>query len=286
MKKYDDFYIAEDHAESVRKASEYQGTERFTSAIGEIETEKVYLVSEPGKDLRFERSLDLAIRLSESIPVLYINAGRSKGAVRKFLADRSAGETRKLEWMHFTGGKMTRGFADLCNNMMEQETKVVILGTFELLATTERERAGLVSQIEMIACDQGAAVIVFSKEPLARLRLLRHSTRGPMGLLAALSEEPMAAGPSQEDDEEPGENKEEPLYKKLAREYEAEVAANPPPPDPINEIPFWEFTDEETVGPESWNAIMEEFRNDPRYASRFLPRPETENAQSRTPQRE
>jgi hypothetical protein len=284
-KKYDDFCIAEDVAESLRKASEYQGTERFSSAIGEIETEKVYLVSEPGKELRFERSLDLAIRLSESIPVLYINAGRSKGAVRKFLDDRAVPNESKLSWVHITGGKMTREFNDITEIMVEKKTKVVILGTFELLAVTERDRAKLVSGIEMLSCDMEAAVVVFSKEPLARLKLLRHSTRGPMGLLAALSEEPIAAGPEPEDDEEPNENVKEPLYKKLAREYEEYVAENPPPPDPINEIPFSEFTDEETIGPESWAKIMED-RNDPRYAHLFLPRPEEKKSETRTPQRE
>jgi hypothetical protein len=200
-------------------------------------------------------SARLAIALSAQAPVFVVNTLESEEEFGETLRSFGASRDLPIEAQTYFDASVAERYEEIRDDIIDTNAKAVIFNSFESGVQTARHRDKFVLQLRALAKELRIAVIVFTKEPLERLLRTKDIGRGAMGMLLFYAEEPQELGCGS--DELQGH---EPLYKKFAREYEAEVAANPPPPDPINEIPFWEFTDEETIGPESWNAIMKELK--------------------------
>jgi hypothetical protein len=221
-----------------------------------IITGKLHVFSIREREEMARESARLAVALSAQAPVFVINTLESEEEFGETL--RSAGASRALpiDTQTYFDASLAERYEEIRDDLIETNAKAVIFNSFESSAQTARHRDKLVLQLRALAKELKIAVIVFTKEPTERLLRTKDIGRGAMGMLLFYAEEPQELGA--QNDELPGGK--EPLYKKFAREYEEDVAANPPPPDPINEIPFTEFTDEETIGPESWNAIMNELK--------------------------
>jgi hypothetical protein len=167
-----------------------------------------------------------------------------------------------LHCMTITNGQMVKYFPAIVALATEQGYKALVISSFELAAHSVRHRELLATQINQLRIDQGMAILVFTKEKMARIGKKQEFLTGAIGLLLSFSEPAIGLGP---DDDLA---LEEPEYMKLCRAREEELKANPPPIPPANLISYEDFAGVpiEQVLPESdWDNPL--YTNIPKMAA-------------------